>query len=365
MQHWATFTTLDEFAADESFRQWVESGQFLHPDHPHTVWLDAHPTQQPLALQAADWLMATRPQEPAVGEGEIDAVVAGAWRAIRTREEAETPVRPLHGTRHWAWVGRVAAAVVLLGLGGWWFIGQLRPDPEGVSVRPATDRDRAWIRETNRQATAQLLTLPDGSTVWLAPNSTLRRPVAFSAHRRVVELTGEAFFEIAKNPRQPFFVKTRSLVTRVLGTSFLVRAFDASRPATVQVRTGRVLVYSAAQPGQTTPPRSVTLLANQQVTLQPDQPNLMPAPVVQRTDLAARLDRQALEFNDAPVTAVLASLADAYGLTLDYDEARFRQCRVTTAFSDEPLTEKLSILAEITGARYEVEGRRVRFKGPG
>src|SRR5690606_24114726 len=64
------------------------------------------------------------------------------------------------------------------------------------------------------------ITLPDGSKVWLNAQSSLRYPVYFSGKERVVEILGEAYFEIAKNKAMPFKVITKSVEIKVLGTHF-------------------------------------------------------------------------------------------------------------------------------------------------
>lgn len=74
------------------------------------------------------------------------------------------------------------------------------------------------------------LTLPDGSKVWLNNASSLRYPVAFTGSNREVELTGEAYFEIAKDASHPFRVAVhrgdRSSTIEVLGTSFNIMAYE-------------------------------------------------------------------------------------------------------------------------------------------
>lgn len=78
------------------------------------------------------------------------------------------------------------------------------------------------------------LTLSDGTKVWLNAASSIRYPVAFTGKERVVEVTGEAYFEVAKNVDMPFIVKTLSplgggregAVVQVLGTHFNVNAYD-------------------------------------------------------------------------------------------------------------------------------------------
>ncbi len=74
------------------------------------------------------------------------------------------------------------------------------------------------------------LTLPDGTRIWLNADSRLRFPAVFTGAEREVELEGEAYFEVARNERQPFRVKARGLDVEVLGTHFNVMAY-ADEPA--------------------------------------------------------------------------------------------------------------------------------------
>lgn len=93
--------------------------------------------------------------------------------------------------------------------------------------------------------------LPDGSHVWLNAASTLRFPTAFKGNERVVELTGEGYFEVAKNKAQPFRVKVLSpkgknkdFEIRVLGTHFNINAYNDEGTAVTTLLEGSVLVKS-------------------------------------------------------------------------------------------------------------------------
>ena len=70
------------------------------------------------------------------------------------------------------------------------------------------------------------IVLPDGSKVWLNSVSSLHFPATFSGKIRNVELTGEAYFDIAKNPDMPFVVKTKDMNIQVTGTQFNVMAYQ-------------------------------------------------------------------------------------------------------------------------------------------
>lgn len=72
------------------------------------------------------------------------------------------------------------------------------------------------------------MTLADGTRVWLNTNSRLRYADDFSKTNRTVELDGEAFFDVAHDAAHPFIIKAKDVVTKVLGTQFNVRCYDAN-----------------------------------------------------------------------------------------------------------------------------------------
>ncbi len=84
------------------------------------------------------------------------------------------------------------------------------------------------------------ITLADGTHIWLNSGSQLSYPTEFSGKTREVLLSGEAFFDVTPNPAKPFYVITRELKIRVLGTSFNVSAYDEDVTAETILVTGKV-----------------------------------------------------------------------------------------------------------------------------
>ena len=83
------------------------------------------------------------------------------------------------------------------------------------------------------------LSLSDGTRVWLNGNSELEFPVSFVKDERVVTLRGEAYFEVARDVESPFIVQTRGLYTKVLGTSFNVKAYDDEPEVSTTLLSGK------------------------------------------------------------------------------------------------------------------------------
>jgi transmembrane sensor len=89
--------------------------------------------------------------------------------------------------------------------------------------------------------------LSDGTTVWLNNESTLRYPVAFTGTERRVEVTGEAYFEVAHDAMKKFSVTSGTVTTEVLGTHFNINSFEDEGSIKVTLLEGAVRVRSAAQ----------------------------------------------------------------------------------------------------------------------
>lgn len=356
---------LDDFLADESFRAWVRTGGHRDPAAPWSVWLAENPAKRAVAGQARRLLLAAHFDEEAPTEAETDDFLKQTWaRALG----AETPVVPLWWDatrRHTAW--RVAAAVALLVLAGagWWRWGQSAND--SLAVNPVVTSPQtaavAWREQTNDGPKPLAVALEDGSSVVLAPGSRLRFPTHFDPKTRDVTLEGEGFFEVAKNPAQPFLVRAGEITARVVGTSFRVRAYAAERRVTVRVKTGKVAVYEARSKGQRAARGGeLLLIPNQGAVFNRDEARLVRADAPANVPRALAVERQSFDFTDAPVPRILRAIESAYGVTIEYDEAALARCQLTTSLADEPLYQKLAILAEAlgNGSRFEArEGRLV------
>jgi transmembrane sensor len=99
------------------------------------------------------------------------------------------------------------------------------------------------------------LVLPDGSKIWLNAASSIRYPTAFAGKERKFEITGEAYFEVAKNTGMPFIVKAKDMEVKVLGTHFNVNAYDDEAAIKTTLLEGAVRITKDAatvllKPGQ-------------------------------------------------------------------------------------------------------------------
>jgi ferric-dicitrate binding protein FerR (iron transport regulator) len=89
--------------------------------------------------------------------------------------------------------------------------------------------------------------LSDGSAVWLNSSSSIRFPVAFNEQERRVEITGEAYFEIAHNDRKPFTVSVNGMEVQVVGTVFNINSYTDEGPMKTTLLKGAVRVKKGTQ----------------------------------------------------------------------------------------------------------------------
>lgn len=339
-----------------------EETQFLF------TWLRQHRDQWVFSLYA-DYLLKLEKEQILLESHRAKTILSQIHRKIESAEpphrgSAETPVKALPPRFSRYYYLTAAAAVLVLGLVGWWYAGIGRQDRQrqGTSVAVA----ETILERTNTDSRVLPIALPDGSSVWLYPNSRIRYASDLSGPERKVSLWGKAFFEVTPDPRRPFLVLAREMVTRVVGTSFTVDAFEDKATFRVTVKTGKVSV-SAQHPSEVkaaTKNASVDVVANQQAVfnritqvfaataVEPEQRvELIPAhPTTYR-------------FREAPVGEILATLSRDYRVPIQWDKEILSGCALTTTLMDKPFFEKLRIICEAVGpgTYYTLEGESIQI----
>ncbi|MFT4093696.1 MAG: FecR domain-containing protein [Niabella sp.] len=169
---------------------------------------------------------------------------------------------------------------------------------------------------TTPRAKQQQLVLDDGTRVWLNAASSIRFPSAFTGNKREVEVTGEAYFEVAHDKNRPFFVTFHSPgregVVEVLGTHFNINAYANEADAKVTLLEGSVKVKSAAG-GQRS---EVTIRPGQQV-VQTSDPGLRTVNGVDIDQVIAWKNGQQL-FKKATIAGIMRQVERWYDVDVVY-----------------------------------------------
>jgi transmembrane sensor len=302
---------------------------------------------------------------PPVNQADVEDAIWQRLQQAKARTQPTTRVLQ-HPASLWQNPRLQWAAAVLLALGLGAVLPHLWEQAGSAPTLTAVTTEHGWTRHANITQQEQAFWLPDSSQITLHPGSSLRYTTAFAGPKREVYLEGEAFFKVSKNPARPFLVFTKQVVTTVLGTSFLVKAYPGTKEASVAVREGKVAVQDSQNASLDATPThpaaaGVLLLPNQQVVYSVASHHLKKELV----DKPAVLVPQSFEFEERPVSEVLTALEKAYGVHIVYDKAKLAGCTVSITFYDEPLFEKLGLLCKSLGAYYQLSDTEIIIRGKG
>ncbi len=218
----------------------------------------------------------------------------------------------------------------------------------------------------NTSSVPMLIKLPDHSSVILKPLAQLRYPDFFTGAKREVNLIGEAFFEVSKNPKKPFFVYSNELLVRVVGTSFIVRANKGDNQYKIIVSTGKVEVCMHGgknNPGNVR--HSILLIPNQQVVAYRNDLRLEKDTLKKPLLLSKESTTVHFNFVNAPFSKVISTVEEAYGVNIIYDEKVMANCQLTASLIDQPLEERLSLICKAVEAEYKITDGHIVITGKG
>jgi hypothetical protein len=209
--------------------------------------------------------------------------------------------------------------------------------------------------------------MEDGSVIVLKPGSSLKYPRHFQPARREVYLEGEAFFQISKNVKRPFFVYNKNIVTHVLGTSFTIKADNKNKQLEVSVRSGKVEVYEK-KTKESAQNNGVILLPNQKVVYHQETRQFIaslvdtPLPLLKENESK---DDSTSAYEDVPLLNVLTSLEDAYGIEMIVENENLYNCLFTGDISKQNLYKKLDLICRTVDGSYELVGTKIMIRGKG
>lgn len=337
----------EALAADDHFKEWVccptpdldAFWQAFLRDCPERYYQVEEARQLIIGIQAI--------QQPTLQPDNVDAI----WTRIEHTIERSRPrafVLGWLGDRVWQ-----VAALVALVLGAGWFGWQQIRDHFFESKHEQAPA--AWTETLNEASQLMLIQLADGSQVHLQKNSRLRYRTELSGVQREVYLTGNAFFDVKKNPKRPFVVYANGLVTEVLGTSFRINAPKDASTVTVDVKTGRVSVFAnQAQPSGDPKSRGMVLTPNQKAVFHRDAATLDRALVDSPRLLVPKSELSQFIFENAPVARVLEAIERAYGVDVIFDEEVMQHCTLTLSLDDEDLFQKINVICKVLDAQYKL-----------
>jgi ferric-dicitrate binding protein FerR (iron transport regulator) len=193
------------------------------------------------------------------------------------------------------------------------------------------------------------LTLADGSQVWLNAASSIRFPTAFTGRERVVEITGEVFFEIAPQADKPFHVKVNDMQVNVLGTSFNIMAYPDEQAIKTTLVDGAVQLTH----GSTTS----VLKPGLQASLSAQDARFIISPADMEQTLAWKEGR--FRFRNTNIRTIMRQLSRWYNIEVSY-QGDVSDVDLTGVISRREEAEKLLKALEATQrVQFQIDGNKV------
>ena len=193
------------------------------------------------------------------------------------------------------------------------------------------------------------VTLPDGTVVHLNAGTVMRYPTEFTSDIRLVEMEGEAFFNVMRDEGKPFIVRTRQADVKVLGTSFNVKAYQEDELMAVSVRTGKVEVDM--------PESVMRLLPNEQIIV-----NNTNGEILKKNEDAQKVTawlQGGLYFNRTPISSVIHDLERMYNQEIVLDPNVVFDDYIYGEHDNKSLEAVLNAIQYSTGIRYRKEESRI------
>lgn len=193
--------------------------------------------------------------------------------------------------------------------------------------------------------------LPDGSKVWLNGNSSLKYVLNADVQKRIVELEGEGYFEVAKNPQKPFVVKVgNDYSVEVLGTSFNISAYADEELIETTLLEGAVKLTMQLENKQAS---SLELEPSQQAVYHKNEKTVVVSDV--NPELDVDWTNGEIIFRQEPMIKVLKTLSRHYNVQFDVKNPDIYNAIITATFKDEQLVQVMEYLSVASGMKYKIQ----------
>lgn len=269
------------------------------------------------------------------------------------------PVRRTY-TAWYAVAGIAATLLICLGL----FFNN-RPSTS-ASGQMASNVAQEIVLITNNTHQIYKKILPDNSIVWLSPGAKLKFPKIFDPRFRAVTMSGECFYEVTKNPNRPFIISSRSIVTKVWGTSFRVRDKVESNSADVSVITGKVSV--SIKPKEVVDDVDYALHKNELI-LYPHQKavyladkNILRSELIVRDPNLQVWTRQNLTFDNKPLGEIIPVLNSKFHVHIKVVNERLNHYIMNADMAGFNLPDVLEAFKKSLNVSYEIKNDTIELQ---
>jgi transmembrane sensor len=205
---------------------------------------------------------------------------------------------------------------------------------------------------TEKTSDSRMLVLPDSSVVWLNKSTTIKYPPKFAQNERRVILSGEAYFEVSKNAKRPFIIEAGNTETKVIGTSFNLRAYENENEVKIVVNSGKV-EFGAKNENS----KKVILTKNFAALYDKNSTNL------QKTD-SYDINYQSwktgiLSFYNANLLDVCNTIENYYNKKIIIESPQLERLKFSATFNNQELEEVVKLIAQTLDIDFQLKNDSV------
>lgn len=224
-----------------------------------------------------------------------------------------------------------------------------------IQEKHATSNSVVWQTLSTPPGVKSQVQLPDGTVVWLNSATKLSYPSTFSDNTRNVKLTGEAFFDVAKDERHPFIVDLGKINIEVVGTTFNAINYEQEEQAEVVLASGKVKLFekqknknrliSEMTPGQ----QAIYLKAGNTITFRN----------VDTRKYTSWINGK-LIFRDDPMAEVVRKLDRWFNVQIEIADPNIGAYIYTATFQNESIEQVMRLIERTSPVEYDIiPGKRL------
>ncbi len=222
---------------------------------------------------------------------------------------------------------------------------------------PKENSQVVYLKESLTNEKVKKIKLPDGTFVWLMSGSTISYPSSFSGTQtRKVEVTGEAFFDVAKDSAHPFILNLGEIGLKVMGTSFNVINYGDEDQVQVVLKSGKINMFEGEYNSDK---QLVAVNPGELVTYRKGEPEFQ----IRKVEVAKYTSwtEGTLLFRDDPLADVLKKLGRWYNIDIEVNDSAVLDFPFTATIKNENLDQIVDLLQYSTPFKYTVS----RLEGKG
>jgi ferric-dicitrate binding protein FerR (iron transport regulator) len=218
-----------------------------------------------------------------------------------------------------------------------------------------------------------LMTLPDGSKVWVNAGSKITYPADFGVSSRNVYLTGEAYFDVEKMEDVPFFVNTDLVKIKVYGTAFNVKAYKDDETVETLLDRGAISIIR-----NDAPDKEISIEPRQKISIRRDSQKIPLPPVSAKTAKVSTMPAKSLEvqemkntevitawkdnrlvFDQEPLRSLAKQLERRYDVKISFSSDKIKCIRFTAAIKEMPIDQVLEAISTSYPISYRIKGNEI------